>query len=344
MKEKFDNLIKSGELFFVGDKLPEDFYHAYNIWSDESESGNPKAQYNLGYCYSRGEGTQKDLDKSFRYYMKAFDNGILNAGKNLVWLKALSTIGKIPYLRFFDTGHSEENTQILERLYSNLPALKDFANNIKNRGYDQIDDELIKLDQFMKLVQLDAIYKKEGMAFFLAAVDKAIDEGHDWANQIRAALKSKIICTVRNTRDQTVKEAGVHNGTTRYSKSKPYHDYSQTTEFQNDSNIPIYVCCVGSKQPVSISPGGKGNLFSSRGQSDEIYQFDGRKLDWVEIAPFRDTNYFQFWYINQITLNFKLPFINETVYENNVKSGFTPAAIIFIAIMAIAMVFCFSQM
>lgn len=344
MKDKFDSLIKSGELFFVGEKLPEDFYHAFNIWNVASESENPKVQYNLGYCYTNGEGVQKDLEKGFEYYMKAFDNGILNAGKYLVRLKSLFTIGYTTYLRFFDKNQREENKQILERLHSNLPSLLDFANEIKRRGYNQIDNELIKLNQLMKLVQLDVIYKKESLPDFLSAVDKAIDEGHVWAKQIRAALQSKIVCTVRNTRDQSVSEAGVHNGTTRYAKSKPFYDYSQTTEFQNDSNIPVYVETAISKLPVSIPPGGKGFLLSNKGRSDELYTFDGKKLDWVGIAPFGDTKYFQFWFIDQISLSFTLPFVNETLYENKVQSGFTPAAIIFIAIMAFAMVFCFSQM
>src|ERR1043165_8604559 len=51
-----------------------------------AENGNIDAQYNLGYLYEKGEGTEKDLEKAFYWYQKAAENGNLNAKYNLGYL------------------------------------------------------------------------------------------------------------------------------------------------------------------------------------------------------------------------------------------------------------------
>lgn len=37
MKEKIDNLIKDGLLYFMGNKLPDDFYSGFIEWNEISK-------------------------------------------------------------------------------------------------------------------------------------------------------------------------------------------------------------------------------------------------------------------------------------------------------------------
>ena len=36
-----------------------------------AEQGNARAQYNLGICYERGEGVEKDMTEAVKWYRKA---------------------------------------------------------------------------------------------------------------------------------------------------------------------------------------------------------------------------------------------------------------------------------
>jgi len=341
MKEKFDSLIKSGELFFVGEKLPEDFYHAHNIWREEAQHGNPKADYNLGYCYLHGEGTDIDLKKSFEFYMQAFDKGIKKASKSLVRLKLKLTIGVLNNLKLFDTEPDQDTHTVLERLNTYLPGLYDFSMDLKNRGGEAIDEEINKLADLRKLIHLDTVYKKGDKAAFQHAVDKLIAEGHEWARQISGGLKSQIICLVSNRRTQDVSEGGVHNGTTQYSKSKPYYQYYQRNILQNNSDITLYFIGYISQWPDKVKPGERGTFTSKSGKSDVPYHHDGTVVDSVSLAPFNSTKYFNILNIEDLITRFKLPVKNETESSNAVKSGFSLPAIIFIALMFCVMVFSF---
>lgn len=72
-KEQIDNLIKLRDLYFVGSKLPDDWYEAYNSWLPLADAGDAKAQVNVGYCCQHGHGADKSIDQAIAYYKKAAD-------------------------------------------------------------------------------------------------------------------------------------------------------------------------------------------------------------------------------------------------------------------------------
>ena len=60
-----------------------------NVLADltkEAESGDGKAQYNLGVMYLNGEGVPKDADKAFKWYQKAAAQGGAEAQYILGWM------------------------------------------------------------------------------------------------------------------------------------------------------------------------------------------------------------------------------------------------------------------
>lgn len=71
IKDQIDNLIKSRDLYFVGSKLPDDWYEAYSSWLPLADAGDAKAQVNVGYCSQHGLGTDKSVDQAIEYYKKA---------------------------------------------------------------------------------------------------------------------------------------------------------------------------------------------------------------------------------------------------------------------------------
>lgn len=69
--KEIDQAIKAKRLYFLGEKLPNDWYEAFRIWLPMAQGGDAKAQYNIGRCYSLGQGTDKDVNLSLEWYKKA---------------------------------------------------------------------------------------------------------------------------------------------------------------------------------------------------------------------------------------------------------------------------------
>jgi len=70
-QQEIDQAIKSKKLYFVGKCLPVDWYSGFQEWLALAESGNTMAQFNVGRCYARGDGTDKDLILAEKWYLAA---------------------------------------------------------------------------------------------------------------------------------------------------------------------------------------------------------------------------------------------------------------------------------
>lgn len=68
---EIDKAIKEKKLYFVGDRLPVDWYEGFKLWMVLAETGDPKAQFNIGRCYSRGDGVDEDHTKAEYWYLEA---------------------------------------------------------------------------------------------------------------------------------------------------------------------------------------------------------------------------------------------------------------------------------
>ena len=61
-QQYIDSAIKEKEIFFIGEKLPSDWYEGFILWEKIAQTGDPKALFNIAYCYFTGEGTSKDIN------------------------------------------------------------------------------------------------------------------------------------------------------------------------------------------------------------------------------------------------------------------------------------------
>ena len=82
-QKEIDQAIKEKRLYFVGDSLPSDWYAGFKAWLQAAEGGNAKAQYNVGRCYGRGDGVDKDEDQAKYWYIKASEQNEPRAFFNL---------------------------------------------------------------------------------------------------------------------------------------------------------------------------------------------------------------------------------------------------------------------
>lgn len=48
--------IKDQRLYYVGDRLPDNWFEAFSYWFPLAEGGDPKAQFNVGRSYETGGG------------------------------------------------------------------------------------------------------------------------------------------------------------------------------------------------------------------------------------------------------------------------------------------------
>ncbi len=59
------------------------FSRALSVWRPLAEDGDPKAQYQLGVMYYRGEGVRQSYDEAAEWYRRAAEGGDADAQFNL---------------------------------------------------------------------------------------------------------------------------------------------------------------------------------------------------------------------------------------------------------------------
>lgn len=80
---EIDKAIKEKNLYFIGDALPPDWYAAFKLWLPLAHAGDPKAQFNVGRCYDRGDGVDENKIQAKEWYLKAAEQNDPRAFFNL---------------------------------------------------------------------------------------------------------------------------------------------------------------------------------------------------------------------------------------------------------------------
>ena len=77
---------QTGERYFYGDDVPQDFAQAIGWYRKAAEKGHVLAQVELGSCYDLGIGVEEDGQQARYWYLKAADQGYVPAMRKLgVW-------------------------------------------------------------------------------------------------------------------------------------------------------------------------------------------------------------------------------------------------------------------
>jgi len=109
IQNEIDQAIRNKRIYFIGEKLPSDWYEAFRLWLPVAEAGDQKAQLNIGRAYFLGNGVEEDNDKAIEWFEKAAAQGepksfynlykayleIRNPDKASGWLKKSFALGDI---------------------------------------------------------------------------------------------------------------------------------------------------------------------------------------------------------------------------------------------------------
>lgn len=225
MKEQIDQQIKNGNIIFMGDKLPEDWYQAFLEWKSAWENHqSAEALFNMAYCYREGEGTQLDLTKALELYEKSYALGCKDAFKKLypVMIEACNYDGLSQ-----DEALAKDN------------EFRHYYKRAIEAGIPVSEYNLYLLDRAPIIRKYAALVKANDWAGF----DRALANETDISNEIVADLM-----TARNLevhyksrfRGVTRYKATdlISNGSTYYAKSSGYN-YKASIKIKNNSSKPV---------------------------------------------------------------------------------------------------------
>jgi TPR repeat protein len=81
-----------GTVYYFGmGKTEIDVTKGCDLFEESAQMGYGLAQFNIGNCYSKGEGRQKDINKAIYWYKKAVVNNVMAAKMNLGFLYLYDT-------------------------------------------------------------------------------------------------------------------------------------------------------------------------------------------------------------------------------------------------------------
>jgi len=155
----------------------KEYAKAFPKLKTAAEKGHKKAQYRLGRCYDKGNGTEKDKPLAFKWYTKSAEQG---------FAKALYQVGKcykegegvekdhVKAVSFFTKAARQENADARYQLAKYY---------VKGKGGLSVD-----LKKAASLVKQAVNDDKDG-AEIREKIKKDVAEGDEVAKQLQAMLK-----------------------------------------------------------------------------------------------------------------------------------------------------------
>lgn len=220
-QEEIDKAIKERWIYFVGDRLPSDWYAAFKEWRQLAEAGDVKAQVNVGWCNYKGLGTEVDLEEAGTWFAKAAAQSDARAYTALFWL-------------FHADGFKGKDPKVAEEYLAQAAALQE----PKALGYVQeriaaktkADRERAEAVAKSEKEAANRLQKERGVAL-TKAVQEALDlsdrkkakqlllgpdaSGVEWAVKLLPYLELTTTAALDSEKDKTYLNCGVVNGTTQ---------------------------------------------------------------------------------------------------------------------------------
>ena len=83
IQEEIEKEIKDNELYKLAEWLPEDWQQAFDKYLPLATAGDAKAQFNVAYCYAKGDIMDQNYALAFEWYKKSAANGDPRAHYNM---------------------------------------------------------------------------------------------------------------------------------------------------------------------------------------------------------------------------------------------------------------------
>jgi|GEM_PF-6660817 len=224
---QIQDAVKAGRL---ADLVSADFKlwrKAFKAWLPLAEQGQPKAQYNVGRCYGRGEGVAKDLGQALHWYMQAANQGDPRALYNLhllysnkdfperdaakaeEYLQRASALGEPRAQQDLKTRAEEEAWKAQEEARKDQEEAQEEARKAQLRA----EEEAIQQEALRKEAEAAAARVKDALQLSIQnslrdnnldrareLAKKAIDKKYEWAEAAAVAanleIADKFNCTM----------------------------------------------------------------------------------------------------------------------------------------------------
>lgn len=259
MKDKIDQAIKSGDLFFLGNKLPEDFYSAVLEWKHlAEETQDPKSFYNLAYCYRYGEGIERDIDESVRLYRAALDGGIEKAAGKLYDCYGTDPLNNI--INLFDP---ESSIEYAEKYKQSAVLFYGTLNKLIDKGYTQYKSKLKSAKSIIDILELHISFLK-GTSEFKICAEELNKQGYTWVPELVKLMGCEVLHVWTYTEAQKT-HSYIKDGNTTYANGRKYHTLKTASYIVNKTD---HKCHIYTPNQVEILPG-QSFLFSEDNSNQE---------------------------------------------------------------------------
>lgn len=308
-QKEIDQAIKEKRLYFVGDSLPADWYAGFKIWLQAAEAGDAKAQYNVGRCYGRGDGVDKDEDQAKYWYIKATEQNEPRAFFNLHLLHkdAASKYRDATLAEKFlnEAARRGEDRAIAELKQGKTSSLRDDFEAVNSEAEKKLIDLLDSRNFFDARKFLESInderivWLKEYLPYLYLEVDP----------------KYKIVSS-KSKADETWVKGGVVNGTTNWFKRVAYViKYTAIVTIHNNSDKDFYGIPAEQSETREWHRGASGFDLSFDNYIDPYYEVEKHgkcepykpfgRFYWMEI----DSVLCRYDKSNKILIQFEKPII-----------------------------------
>lgn len=288
MKEKIDGLIKDGLLYFIGNKLPDDFYAAFIEWTNIANTTNdPKAHYNIAYCYNVGEGTQPDIERAKNHYMLALEGGVKAAGLRLLRMQRKATLKLPEKLQLFNNRNLSRE-EAMQHVAS-LNALIALVDELINKGCDELKSAGEQFFILATLLELHALYRSGDVSAYKALCQARISQGYEWALPLLKIRECRVETDIAYSARKDIVGQGVTRGNTVHYHGDKYYLVSSFAKFINSSDTELVV--FDRAQGRTDVPAGKTLDFHDPRVGDKVHSlpdtFNTDRTRFVEVFPFR---------------------------------------------------------
>lgn len=246
---EIDTDIKAKRLYFVGEQLPVDWYAAFRSWMPLAQNGDVKAQYNIGRCYARGNGTDVDLEEANVWYLKAAEQNDPRAYHNLSILYEDSKFQK------YDIDKSKYYFEKAISLGEHRAIATQQKNELERKQKEEAEILLKKNNEdaaIIKSIQ-EALHKKDFQQAKVLLL-KAVDLGYSWAFATLSALQIEFKYKIESGKSSEYHSSNIiHNGNTLTTKTTTRY-YTARVTIKNNNNYAIDEVYINNKSDPPLGP------------------------------------------------------------------------------------------
>ena len=111
-----------GKCYAKGKGVNKDFQQAVEWFTKAAEQENVEAQYCLGICYAKGKGVEEDLEKAVAWFKKAADQG--HEKSKIGLLKVRYQLGMFYVLGIGVEENIEKAVEQFKKIQDNMDVLE----------------------------------------------------------------------------------------------------------------------------------------------------------------------------------------------------------------------------